>query len=235
MTHPAAQEPGVGVAGIDEWLDAERRAIRRRGITPDAKDRPRETALAFSHRRQPRRGRTREQSHEDGLRLVVGGVTERDHRRADPRRLRPERRVPGVARVILERAAWRNRDADRAKGQTTSLSECRHDVGFARRSIAEAVVDVSDAEPPTAGRSQPGERVEHRREVRPSAAGDKDRLSGRDDAATIGGDRDCTPDACDGGHALTWRQGPWSSGRGGGSWIRTRDIPGMNRLLYHLS
>jgi len=22
---------------------------------------------------------------------------------------------------------------------------------------------------------------------------------------------------------------------GGGSWIRTRDIPGMNRLLYHLS
>ena len=56
-----------------------------------------------------------------------------------------------------------------------------------------------------------------------------------DDTATIHRRRDRTSHARHGGRALTRRQWGERSPSGGGSWIRTRDIPGMNRLLYHLS
>ena len=94
------------------------------------------------------------------------------------------------------------------------------------------MVDVDDVEAPAARRREPGQGVDQGGRVRPPAAGHHHGLPRAKDATTIGGGGGGTADAANLGDPLRRRE---PVRRRGGTWIRTRDIPGMSRVLYHLS
>lgn len=196
--------------------------------------RAREPALPLGHRRKPGRRRSRQRPHQHGLGLIVGGVTERDHRRADPGCLGAKRRMASRARPVLQRAAGLDLDGERAERETSGGRERAHQGGLTRGALPEPVIHVRHRETPAAWRGEPRHRVEERRRVRAAAAGDQDRLTGEQHTPPVGGGGDRAADPRHRGTALGRLEGPASSGCGG-SWTRTRDIPGMNRLLYHLS
>lgn len=102
------------------------------------------------------------------------------------------------------------------------------------------MVDMGDLEPPASRRREPQERVEEGNGVRSSAARDEHGLARAKHLAAVGGGGDGASHPGDRRH--TRSRGELRADAlvavvacGGGSWIRTRDIPGMNRLLYHLS
>ena len=97
------------------------------------------------------------------------------------------------------------------------------------------MIDVSDRETPSARWGKARKHIDQRARVRSPTACDQHVLAGNDHAAPVDSGRDRAPYPGHRGGALTRRQGVKGRVRGGGSWIRTRDIPGMNRLLYHLS
>ena len=152
-----------------------------------------------------------------------------------PERRRSDRGEPGVtgpAGLVLERGAALDLHPHRLEAEAEPAGKRRHRSRLGGRAGPQPMVDVDDVETPAAGRGQPGHGIAQGGRVRPAAAGDHHRLTGADDAAPIGGRGDGSTDPADGGHPLTGRELP---GPRGGTWGRTRDIPGMSRALYHLS
>jgi hypothetical protein len=137
--------------------------------------------------------------------------------------------------AILHRSARWHLDRERAECEAPSGGEALHEPCLERRPGPDSVVDMRDGQAPCTRRRQPCERIEQGRGVRSSTAGDQHVLAGGDDPSPVRSGRDRPPHPRHRGCTLAWRQRAAVAGRGGGSWIRTRDIPGMNRVLYHLS
>jgi hypothetical protein len=235
MTDAAAQEAKVGVARVVEHLDPQGTAVGNRLLAPDPEQRPGELTVTLAHGDQAPRAGPRQRPHQHRLRLVVGGVTEGDSSRPDPPRLRRQGAAPGFAGSVLQGPAGFDPHRQRSKDQSALPGESPDPISLAGGSRPQPVVDMRDGQPPAAGWSQAGERVEQRCGIRAAAAGDENRLPRLQDASAVGGGGHCAAEAGHRGSPLLRRQRATVGGGGGGSWTRTRDIPGMNRVLYHLS
>ncbi len=231
VAHPAAQEAGIAIAGVVDRLEPEGRAVREGGLAPDPEQRPGQPALALGHRPQAPRGGAGQEPHEHRLRLVVGGVTQRDRAGPDPVGHLGECPMAGSAGLVLEGGSGGTWTATASKSSP-------------RRRARAATGSASAAEPGrrpwstwTTWRCQPrGGASRARASTRavesgpPLQATTTDSPGSRLPAIRRGGRG--AADAAHRGDALRRRQ---PVRRRGGTWIRTRDIPGMSRVLYHLS
>jgi hypothetical protein len=85
-----------------------------------------------THRRnagEPAHSRALEETHQHGLGLIVGGVTQRDPMGRDAGGGRLERRVPGFARRCLERAVGIDRHGHDVDGSAKASPEPADEVG----------------------------------------------------------------------------------------------------------
>ena len=143
--------------------------------------------------------------------------------------------MPCIASVVLQRSARSNLNGDGPEGDPAIRRKSRDEVRLDRRFGTQPMVDVNGGESPSPRWREAGERIEQCRRVGSSAARDEHVLAGDDHPAAVNRRRNRTPHPRNRCGALTRREAARGCWSGGGSWIRTRDIPGMNRLLYHLS
>jgi hypothetical protein len=231
----APKESRICVARVLEHVQAQRHAVGDGRVAPHAEEWSYQPALTFRHCEQPLRGRARQCSHEDGLSLVVRCMTQRDQPGADPRRFRAECGMTSAASTVLHRTARLDSHRERAEFDPAIRRKFRDGAGLQRRSGTKPVIDVRDRETPSTRWGEARKHIEERARVGSPAARDQHVFAGNDDPAPVDSGGNRATDPSHRGGALTRRQGARCCVRGGGSWIRTRDIPGMNRLLYHLS
>jgi hypothetical protein len=143
-----------------------------------------------------------------------------------------ERAMTGGSRPILEGGAGIDHNADRSERQPALLRKHRNGVRLAGGSSPQPVVDVTDREANVPRWRKTRQCIEQCDRVGTTAARDEHRFATGNHVTTVEGRGHSAAHARGGSHPLSRRQ---RAPVRGGSWTRTRDIPGMNRLLYHLS
>lgn len=101
-TDSATQEAHVAIAGIVDRGQVERGAVGLDVRPPEPQERTGEQPFPRCHRRQGTWRCSAESSHEDGLRLIVGGVTQGDGGSAEVLGEAAQRGVSGPPGTVLE-------------------------------------------------------------------------------------------------------------------------------------
>ena len=112
------------------------------------------------------------ESHQDGLGLIVGGVTERDALGADSGSPCLERGVPRGPRRVFEGAPTIHRHGRDVDRDAEAHAEGPDEVGVRGRIGAQLMVDVKDVEPKPPFRGQALQQVQQRHGIGAARDGD---------------------------------------------------------------
>ncbi len=179
VTRPVAGEPEVAIGAIESIGEPAVVEIRAHEIARHVEERAHDVRPAAGrrgrHRREAARSGPAQEAEEEGLGLVVRGVSDRHVTGPVPLRLGGEKGVADMACSFLEALARRGRDpAEReGGGQPEAAGDLPDEHGVGGRLLApESVIDVGDDEREPELRGELGEGMHEGHRVR--AAGHRD-------------------------------------------------------------